>query len=402
MNYRFPLVEKLPPYAFAVIDQMKMQARRRGDDIVDLGMGNPDLPTPDIVVEKLIEAARNSRNHRYSASRGIPNLRLEIARWYDRRYGVEIDPETEAIATMGAKEGFSHLVLALVEPGDRVIVPDPSYPIHSFAATIAGCELIKLPIDEGAAAMLDALRRLDYARSQQPKLLVLSFPHNPTTVCVEPGFFEEAVALARERGYLIIHDLAYADLVFDRPRAPSILEVKGAKDVAVEMFSMSKSYSMAGWRVGFCVGNRQAVAALTRLKSYLDYGIFQPIQIASIIALRDCDAILPEIVAVYRRRRDALISGLSAAGWDVPSPMGTMFVWAKIPERYAGQGSVEFARLLIARAQVAASPGIGFGERGEGYVRFALIENEQRIAQAVRGIKALLNESTFNARPGSD
>jgi alanine-synthesizing transaminase len=402
MNYRFPLVEKLPPYAFAVIDQMKMQARRRGDDIVDLGMGNPDLPTPDIVVEKLIEAARNSRNHRYSASRGIPNLRLEIARWYDRRYGVEIDPETEAIATMGAKEGFSHLVLALVEPGDRVIVPDPSYPIHSFAATIAGCELIKLPIDEGAAAMLDALRRLDYARSQQPKLLVLSFPHNPTTVCIEPGFFEEAVALARERGYLIIHDLAYADLVFDRPRAPSILEVKGAKDVAVEMFSMSKSYSMAGWRVGFCVGNRQAVAALTRLKSYLDYGIFQPIQIASIIALRDCDAILPEIVAVYRRRRDALISGLSAAGWDVPSPMGTMFVWAKIPERYAGQGSVEFARLLIARAQVAASPGIGFGERGEGYVRFALIENEQRIAQAVRGIKALLNESTFNARPGSD
>jgi len=402
MNYRFPLVEKLPPYAFAVIDQMKMQARRRGDDIVDLGMGNPDLPTPDIVVEKLIEAARNSRNHRYSASRGIPNLRLEIARWYDRRYGVEIDPETEAIATMGAKEGFSHLVLALVEPGDRVIVPDPSYPIHSFAATIAGCELIKLPIDEGAGAMLDALHRLDYARSQQPKLLVLSFPHNPTTVCVEPGFFEEAVALARERGYLIIHDLAYADLVFDRPRAPSILEVKGAKDVAVEMFSMSKSYSMAGWRVGFCVGNRQAVAALTRLKSYLDYGIFQPIQIASIIALRDCDAILPEIVAVYRRRRDALISGLSAAGWDVPSPMGTMFVWAKIPERYAGQGSVEFARLLIARAQVAASPGIGFGERGEGYVRFALIENEQRIAQAVRGIKALLNESTFNARPGSD
>ena len=402
MNYRFPLIEKLPPYAFAVIDQMKMQARRRGDDIVDLGMGNPDLPTPDIVVEKLIEAARNSRNHRYSASRGIPNLRLEIARWYDRRYGVEIDPETEAIATMGAKEGFSHLVLALVKPGDRVIVPDPSYPIHSFAATIAGCELIKLPIDEGAGAMLDALRRLDYARSQQPKLLVLSFPHNPTTVCVEPGFFEEAVALARERGYLIIHDLAYADLVFDRPRAPSILEVKGAKDVAVEMFSMSKSYSMAGWRVGFCVGNRQAVAALTRLKSYLDYGIFQPIQIASIIALRDCDAILPEIVAVYRRRRDALISGLSAAGWDVPSPMGTMFVWAKIPERYAGQGSVEFARLLIARAQVAASPGIGFGERGEGYVRFALIENEQRIAQAVRGIKALLNESTFNARPGSD
>ncbi|MEP7270735.1 MAG: aminotransferase class I/II-fold pyridoxal phosphate-dependent enzyme [Acidobacteriota bacterium] len=402
MNYRFPLIEKLPPYVFAVINQLKMEARRRGDDIVDLGMGNPDLATPEPIVEKLVEAARNPRNHRYSASKGIPNLRLEISRWYERRYGVEIDPETEAIATIGAKEGFSHLVLALVEPGDRVIVPDPSYPIHSFAATIAGCELIKLPIGDGAGELMDALRRLEFAPSQQPKLLVLSFPHNPTTVCVDKSFFEEAVAIARERGYLIIHDLAYADLVFDGARAPSILEVKGAKDVAVEMFSLSKSYSMAGWRVGFCVGNHQVVSALTRLKSYLDYGIFQPIQIAAIIALRDCDASVKEIVEVYRRRRDALISGLASAGWSVPSPKGTMFVWAKIPEPFARLGSLEFAKQMISRAQVAVSPGIGFGDRGDGHVRFALIENEHRTGQAIRGIKAFLNESTFNARAGRD
>jgi alanine-synthesizing transaminase len=392
MDYRFPLIEKLPPYVFAVINQLKMEARRRGDDIIDLGMGNPDLPTPEPIVEKMIEAANNPRNHRYSASRGIPNLRVEISRWYARRYHVEIDPETEAIATIGAKEGFSHLVLALVQPGDRVIVPDPSYPIHSFAATIGGCELIKLPIDDNAEEMMDALRKLEFPRSQQPKLLVLSFPHNPTTTCVDKEFFEEAVAIARERGYLIIHDLAYADLVFDGYRAPSIFEVPGAKDVAVEMFSMSKSYSMAGWRVGFCVGNRQAVAALTRLKSYLDYGIFQPIQIAGIIALRDCDHVVPGIVDVYRKRRDALIKGLSSAGWNVPSPKGTMFVWAKIPEQFARMGSLEFAKQMITRAWVAVSPGIGFGERGDGYVRFALVENEQRIAQAIRGIKSFIND----------
>ncbi len=392
MDYRFPLIEKLPPYVFAVINQLKMEARRRGEDIIDLGMGNPDLPTPDPIVDKLVEAARNPRNHRYSASRGIPNLRVEISRWYARRYNVEIDPETEAIATIGAKEGFSHLVLALVQPGDKVIVPDPSYPIHSFAATIAGCELIKVPIDNGPDEMMGALRKLEYPRTQQPKLLVLSFPHNPTTVCVEKDFFEEAVAIARERGYLIIHDLAYADLVFDGAKAPSIFEVPGAKDVAVEMFSMSKSYSMAGWRVGFCVGNRQAVAALTRLKSYLDYGIFQPVQIAGIIALRDCDDVVPEIVEVYRKRRDSLIKGLASAGWNVPSPKGTMFVWAKIPDQFARMGSLEFAKQMIMKAGVAVSPGIGFGERGDGHVRFALVENEQRIAQAIRGIKSFLND----------
>jgi len=392
MDYRFPLIEKLPPYVFAVITQYKMEARRRGEDIIDLGMGNPDLPTPEPIVDKMVEAARNPRNHRYSASRGIPNLRVEIARWYERRYGVQIDPETEAIATMGAKEGFSHLVMALVEPGTKVIVPDPSYPIHSFAATIAGCELIKLPINEGPEQMMESLRQLDYPEGQHPRLLILSFPHNPTTVTVNLDFFREAVDIARRRGYLIIHDLAYADLVFDGAEAPSILQVPGAKDVAVEMFSMSKSYSMAGWRVGFCAGNPQVVAALTRLKSYLDYGIFQPIQIASIIALRDCDEYVPEIAEVYRRRRDVLIKGLAAAGWDIPTPKGTMFVWAKLPPAYAHLGSLEFAKQMIARAGVAASPGIGFGERGEGYVRFALVENEQRIAQAVRGIKSFLND----------
>jgi alanine-synthesizing transaminase len=392
MDYRFPLIEKLPPYVFAVINQLKMEARRRGEDIIDLGMGNPDLPTPDPIVDKLVEAARNPRNHRYSASRGIPNLRVEISRWYQRRYGVEIDPETEAIATIGAKEGFSHLVLALVEPKDRVIVPEPSYPIHSFAATIAGCELVKLPINNGPDEMMEALRRLEFPRSEQPKLLVLSFPHNPTTVTVEKEFFVEAVAIARDRGYLIIHDLAYADLVFEGARAPSILEVPGAKEVAVEMFSMSKSYSMAGWRVGFCVGNRQVIGALTRLKSYLDYGIFQPVQIAAIIALRDCDDVVPEIVDVYRRRRDALIRGLNGIGWDVPAPRGTMFVWAKIPAPFARLGSLDFARELISRAQVAVSPGIGFGPAGDGYVRFALVENEQRIAQAVRGIRSYFSD----------
>lgn len=392
MDYKFPLIEKLPPYVFAVTNQLKMEARHRGEDIIDLGMGNPDLPTPEPIVEKMVEATRNPRNHRYSTSRGLPNLRLEISRWYARRYNVDIDPETEAIATIGAKEGFSHLVLALVEPGDKVIVPDPSYPIHSFAATIAGCQLIKLPINDGPEETLEALRRLEYPRSEQPKLLVLSFPHNPTTATVELPFFEEVVAIARERGYLVIHDLAYADLGFDGHKPPSILQVKGAKDVAVEMFSMSKSYSMAGWRMGFCVGNKQAVYALTRLKSYLDYGMFQPIQIAGIIALRDCDEYVPQIAEVYRKRRDVLIKGLNSAGWNVPSPKGTMFVWAKIPQHFAKMGSLEFAKQLITKAGVAVSPGNGFGESGEGYVRFALVENEQRIAQAVRGIKSFLND----------
>jgi alanine-synthesizing transaminase len=397
MNYRFPLIEKMPPYVFAVVNQLKMEARRRGEDIIDLGMGNPDLATPQPIVDKLIEAAQNPRNHRYSMSKGIPNLRLEMANWYGRRFNVELDPESEIITTIGAKEGFSHLVLALVEPGDKVIVPDPSYPIHSFAATIAGCELIRLPLNNGPEEFLSELRKLDFPPAEQPKILVLSFPHNPTTVCVDREFFAECVELASARGWLIIHDFAYADLVFDGYRAPSIFEVPGAMDVAVEMFSMSKSYSMAGWRMGFCAGNKQVIAALTRLKSYLDYGIFQPVQIAGVIALRDCDEVVPEIVEVYEQRRDALIRGLARAGWDVPSPKGTMFVWARMPEQFAILGSVEFAKRLIAEAQVAVSPGIGFGERGEGHVRFALVENEQRIAQACRGIKTFLSRAAAHS-----
>jgi alanine-synthesizing transaminase len=387
MNYQFPLIDKLPPYVFAVINHLKAEARQAGEDIIDLGMGNPDLGTPEKIVDKLVEAVRNPKNHRYSASKGIPKLRGEISNWYRRRFGVEIDPETEAIATIGAKEGFSHLMLALSQPGDRVIVPAPSYPIHAFGATIAGCELIKLPIQEGSQQFMDALRKVD----KPAKVLVLSFPHNPTGAWVEKPFFEEVVAMARERGWLVIHDFAYADLVFDGYRAPSILEVPGAKDVAVEMFSWSKSYSMAGWRVGSCVGNKQAIFALTRLKSYLDYGMFQPIQIAGIIALRDCDEEMHEIVATYKKRRDVLVKGLASAGWEVPSPRGTMFVWGKIPERFAAMGSLEFCKELIRKAQVAVSPGIGFGELGDAYVRFALVENEERIRQAVRGIKAFLN-----------
>jgi alanine-synthesizing transaminase len=402
MNYRFPLIEKLPPYVFAVTNQMKMEARRRGEDIIDFGMGNPDLPTPEPIVDKLVEAAHNPRNHRYSMSKGIPNLRQEMSNWYARRYNIELDPESEIIATIGSKEGFSHLVLALVEPGDRVIVPEPSYPIHSFAATIAGCELIRIPILEGAQSFLEQLRKLDYAPSEQPKLLVLCFPHNPTTVCVEKSFFEEAVALAKERGWLIIHDFAYADLVFDGYKAPSIFEVPGAIDVAVETFSLTKSYSMAGWRVGFCSGNRQVIAALTRLKSYLDYGIFQPIQIASIIALRDCRDVVPEIAEVYQKRRDALIKGLHSVGWDVPSPKGTMFVWAKIPDQYQQLGSLEFAREMIAKAQVAVAPGIGFGSLGDKYVRFALVENEHRIGQAIRGLKTYFSGGVMRRVAGAE
>jgi alanine-synthesizing transaminase len=393
MDYRFPLIEKLPPYVFAVINDLKMEARRNGEDIIDLGMGNPDLGTPKPIVDKLVEAARNSRNHRYSASRGIPQLRLEISRWYRRRFQVAIDPETEAVATIGAKEGFSHLILALVEPRDRVIVPDPSYPIHSFAATIAGCELIYLPMNENANTLLDSLRHLESHGAASAKLLVLSFPHNPTTVCVDREFFEEVVRMARRNGWLVIHDFAYADLVYDGYTAPSILQVSGASEVAVEMFSMSKSYSMPGWRVGFCVGNRQAIAALTRLKSYLDYGIFQPIQIAAIIALRECDDAVPEIVHTYRSRRDVLIRGLASAGWEITPPRGTMFVWARIPEPFRHLGSVDFARQMISVARVAVSPGIGFGQRGEGYVRFALVENEHRIQQAVRGIRNMLADT---------
>jgi alanine-synthesizing transaminase len=382
----FPRIKRLPPYIFAAINEIKMQLRHAGEDIIDFSMGNPDQPTPQPVVDKLIEAARNPRNHRYSASKGITKLRHAIADWYDRRYDVAIDPDNEAIVTMGSKEGIAHLVLGIIQRGDTVLCPDPTYPIHTYSVIIAGGDLRSVPMVPGG----DFIARIQEAYDQtfpRPKLLVINFPHNPTTEVVDREFFENIVAFAREHDLLVIHDLAYADLCFDGYRAPSFLEVPGAKDLGVEFFTLSKSYNMPGWRVGFCVGNRDMIAALTRLKSYLDYGIFQPVQIASIHAMKEADSYVDEICTLYRERRDALIKGLSRIGWEVPSPKATMFVWAKIPERFESMGSLEFSKFLLHEAGVAVSPGIGFGRHGDRYVRFALIENEHRTRQAIRGIK---------------
>jgi len=385
-------MRRLPPYVFAQVNELKMKLRRAGEDIVDLGMGNPDLPTPKHVVEKLLEAAQKSHNHRYSASRGITKLREAIANWYARRYGVEIDPETEAVVTIGAKEGLSHLILSLISPGDVVLVPNPTYPIHPYSVIIAGGDVRSVPIGPDRNFLED----LEHAFRQtwpRPKILIISYPHNPTTAVVDSDFFDKIVAFAKENRIIVIHDFAYADLTFDGYKAPSFLQAKGAKDVGVEFFSMSKSYSMAGWRVGFCVGNRHIVYALTRIKSYLDYGIFQPVQIAAIVALNGDQSCVQEIVDVYRSRRDTLIRGLNRVGWEIESPKGTMFVWARIPEPFRAMGSVEFSKFLIEKAKVAVSPGLGFGEYGDEYVRFALVENEHRINQAVRGIKKVLNNS---------
>jgi len=385
-------MRRLPPYVFAQVNELKMKLRRAGEDIVDLGMGNPDLPTPKHVVEKLLEAAQKSHNHRYSASRGITKLREAIANWYARRYGVEIDPETEAVVTIGAKEGLSHLILSLISPGDVVLVPNPTYPIHPYSVIIAGGDVRSVPIGPDRNFLED----LEHAFRQtwpRPKILIISYPHNPTTAVVDSDFFDKIVAFAKENRIIVIHDFAYADLTFDGYKAPSFLQAKGAKDVGVEFFSMSKSYSMAGWRVGFCVGNRDIVYALTRIKSYLDYGIFQPVQIAAIVELNGDQSCVQEIVDVYRSRRDTLIRGLNRVGWEIESPKGTMFVWARIPEPFRAMGSVEFSKFLIEKAKVAVSPGLGFGEYGDEYVRFALVENEHRINQAVRGIKKVLNNS---------
>ena len=385
----FQRIKRLPPYVFSIIDSMKMEARHRGEDIVDFGMGNPDLPTPKPIVRKLVEAARNPRNHRYSVSRGIPHLREAIAARYLRKWGVKLDPGTEVVQTIGAKEGLAHLVMTVLAPGETAVVPVPAYPIHTHSVIIANGRLIKLAADNPA----DLLDRLASAiKTERPKVVTLSFPNNPTTMCVDLSFFEEVVRLARQHGTLIIHDFAYADLVFDGYTAPSILQVEGAKDVAVELFSLSKSYSMAGWRMGFDVGNAEVVAALTRVKSYLDYGTFQPIQIAAIIALNECEAYVGQIAETYRKRRDVLIDTFARAGWEIEKPKGTMFVWARIPERYRAMGSLEFAKHVLARARVGVSPGIGFGEAGDGHVRFALIENEQRIRQAGRGLKQMFRE----------
>jgi len=387
----FYRIGKLPPYVFAVINEMRAKARAAQLDVIDLGMGNPDGATPRPVVQKLAEAARNKRNHRYSLSRGIPRLREEITKRYKANYGVDLDPETEAIVTMGAKDALAHLVWAVVGPEDPVIVPDPSYPIHQWGIVMAEGHMCSLPMsspDEFLNRIEDLYRR----SSRKPKLILVSFPHNPTTMCVDRAFFERLVELAHQHGTMIIHDFAYADLCFDGYKAPSILQIPGAKEVAVEIFSMSKSYSMAGWRVGYCLGNPKMIHALARIKSYLDYGVFQPIQIASIIALRECEEDTRQICAMYQKRRDVLVAGLHRAGWMVEPPKGAMFLWARIPERYEWAGSLEFAKLVLEKALVAVSPGVGFGAQGEGYVRFALVENEHRIRQATRGIKKLLRD----------
>ncbi len=382
----FRRMKRLPPYVFSVVNNLKAEARRRGEDIIDLGMGNPDMPTPPHIVEKLVEAAQKPNNHRYSASRGITRLRHAISAWYKRGYNVDIDPETEAVATIGAKEGLSHLILATISPGDVVLVPNPTYPIHLYSVVLAGGDLRSVPLMPGR----DFFEELITAFKQtwpNPKMLIISFPHNPTTMTVDLDFMRKVVEFCKEHQIWLVHDFAYADLCFDGYKAPSVLQVPGAKDIAVELFSMSKSYSMAGWRLGFCVGNPQVVAELAKIKSYLDYGAFQPIQIAGIIALNEEQGCVQEIVDIYRHRRDVLVSGLNRIGWDVPLPKGTMFVWARIPEEFRKMGSVEFSKLLIQGAKLAVSPGLGFGEYGDEYVRFALVENEHRINQGIRGLR---------------
>ena len=385
----FKRIKRLPPYVFSIVNELKVKARGRGEDIIDFGMGNPDMGTPDHIVDKLVEAARNPRNHRYSASRGITRLRHGICEWYRRRYAVELDPDTEAIATIGAKEGLSHLALAIVDAGDVALVPSPTYPIHPYSVTIAGGDVRHVRLGPGEDFFANLMSAFQECWPQ-PKLLILSFPHNPTTAVVDLEFFKKIVAFAQDHDLIVVHDFAYADLVFDGYQAPSLLQVPGAKDVGVEFFTLSKSYNMPGWRVGFAVGNRRIIAALTRIKSYLDYGMFQPVQIASIIALNGPQECVQEIVDTYRARRDVLCDGLSRVGWKVDRPLATMFVWARIPDQYRAMGSLEFSKFLLDRARVAVSPGIGFGQYGEEYVRFALVENEHRTRQAIQGIKRVL------------
>jgi alanine-synthesizing transaminase len=390
---RFAKIDRLPPYVLSVVNELKLAARRRGRDVVDLGFGNPDLATPHHVVEKLIEAAGDPRNHRYSASRGLPNLRRAMTRWYQRRYDIDLDPETEMLATIGAKEGITHFVLAAIERGDSVLVPDPSFGIHSFSVVIAGGELVRVPLEP----MGDLVERLEESVRlawPRPRMLMISFPHNPTTICVDLPLLARLVDFCRAHDLILVHDLAYAEICFDGYRPPSVLQVPGAREVAIEFTSLSKSHSMAGWRVGFAAGNRELIAALARVKSYVDYGTFQPIQIAAIVALDGPQSCVDEIVETYRERRDALCEGLELPGpgpaWKIEKPLATMFVWAPIPEPFSGAGSLEFSKRLLEEADVAVSPGVGFGPSGEGYVRFALVENTHRIRQAVRGIRRLL------------
>ncbi len=388
----FSRIQRLPAYVFNITGEMKMKARRRGEDIIDFGMGNPDGATPKHIVDKLIEAAQKPVTHRYSVSKGLPRLRKAVCTWYKTRYDVDLDPETEAIVTIGSKEGIAHLCLAILDSRDTVVVPNPSYPIHIYGPVIAGAHVVSVPVHDGDQ-FLAQLEELIPRMVPRPKALIVNFPSNPTTQCVELPFLARLVEMAKEYGFYLIQDLAYADLAFDGYKPPSVLEVPGAKDVAVEFFTLSKSYNMPGWRVGFMVGNQKLVGALARLKSYFDYGTFTPIQVASIAALEGPQDCVKEICENYRKRRDVLIEGLNKIGWAVPSPKATMFVWAEIPERYKALGSLEFSKLLLTEAKVAVSPGVGFGEYGDAHVRFALIENEERTRQALRGMKAMFGKS---------
>jgi len=392
---QFRRIERLPPYVFSIIGELKQQARAAGEDIIDFGMGNPDQPTPSHIVDKLIETARRGDTHGYSQSKGIPRLRKAICDWYRRRYNVTLDPATEAIVTLGSKEGLAHLALATTGPGDAILVPNPSYPIHPYGFVISGADIRHVPMGENEDDFFAELEKAIQTSWPRPKMLVLNFPSNPTAQCVELEFYERVIGVAREHSIWVIQDLAYADLCYDGYVAPSILQVEGARDIAVEFFSMSKSYNMPGWRIGFCCGNKVLIAALARMKSYLDYGMFTPIQVAAIAALEGDQSCVAQINAMYQCRRDVLCNGLNAAGWPVTPPKATMFVWARIPEFYRDMGSIEFSKKLLQEAKVAVSPGIGFGEYGEGYVRFGLIENEHRTRQALRNIKRMIKNDGF-------
>ncbi|MGR8980093.1 MAG: alanine transaminase [Gammaproteobacteria bacterium] len=388
---QFQRISRLPPYVFNIVNELKAKARAAGEDIIDFGMGNPDQPTPEHIVNKLLEAARRPDTHRYSVSKGIPRLRKAICNWYKNRFDVDLDPDSEAIVTIGSKEGLAHLALATLGPGDVVLVPNPAYPIHPYGVVIAGADLRHVPLIPGVD-FIEELHRAIVESWPKPKMLILNFPGNPTSQCVELDFFEKIIALAREHKIWVVHDIAYIDIVYDGYKAPSILQIKGAKEIAVEFFSLSKSYNMPGWRVGFMCGNKQLVSALARIKSYLDYGTFTPIQIAAITALEGPQDCVHEIAEMYRKRRDVLCEGLNAAGWPVKKPKATMFVWAPIPEAYRDMGSLEFSKKLLLDAKVAVAPGIGFGQYGDDHVRFGLIENEHRTRQAVRGIRNMMKK----------
>ncbi len=384
----FPRIQRLPPYVIGIVNELKIEARRRGEDIIDFGMGNPDMPTPPHIVDKLCEAAKKDGNHRYSQSKGIYKLRLAIADWYKRNFQVDLDPDLETIATIGSKEGISHLALAIMSPGDTILAPTPTYPIHTYAFILAGGDVRHVPIGDGEE-FFDSLLNTFKSTWPRPKAIIINFPHNPTTAVVDLDFFEKIVDFAKEHDLIVIHDFAYGDIVFGDYKAPSFLQAKGAKDVGVEFFTLSKSYNMAGWRVGFCVGNRDIVHALARIKSYQDYGMFQPIQIAATVALngpRDC---VEEVRRVYQSRRDVFCEGLNRIGWKVEAPKASMMVWAEIPDQYKAMGSLEFSKLLLKKAKVAVAPGAGFGEGGDHHLRFSLVENEQRIRQAIRGMREL-------------